>query len=491
MRYFAAMLIATVWSTFVAAQPPHQIMLDAYADLSTASAEAVPYIRYLSLANLKEDKENYQKYIGLLSGHLNSLSRYAKIVPPKLVKDYLLKFDIRDYQWDPKVYEQFAEDDPYFHVRAVLVPAYVTGKQPDPVKKDDKQDAKKDDKAVVKKDESKSLWAPWLIKDDDSAKKLEKLYEVTGSTTIVLRADWFFHQTAISEKRRVGYYGLLGIKKIEDFEAAMRFDRKLAKDLERVRVVVSSDITLEPRRLEGTRSATGDVWRTFDSEEAVGKKNPLVFLDDELEFDASEQFGHLPNGLPVWWLGNGKNVRQDKAPDQVVGGDRTKAGEHRGRGNDRRLHVNLSCIRCHFVGKNSGVKDFNHEHIDWIKSPDYEKLKELQSKYLEEIDSRVAASRLVYETSVKRASGMATKDYGEAYDEFWSRYDNAHIDLKRGAIELGVTPEEFKAGLERQEKIIGYVHPLLSIIKNGGYIPINQWQEVYSLSHAVIRGVQP
>lgn len=133
MRYFAAMLIATVWSTFVAAQPPHQIMLDAYADLSTASAEAVPYIRYLSLANLKEDKENYQKYIGLLSGHLNSLSRYAKIVPPKLVKDYLLKFDIRDYQWDPKVYEQFAEDDPYFHVRAVLVPAYVTGKQPDPV----------------------------------------------------------------------------------------------------------------------------------------------------------------------------------------------------------------------------------------------------------------------------------------------------------------------------------------------------------------------
>lgn len=477
MRNVLALFCLLVCAFSVQSQAPYQAVLDVYTDLSYMPADAQPYIRYLDLGNLTGDKEEYQRYINILSGHVNLLSKYSKIQPPVLVKNYLLRMDIRDYAWDPKVYEQFAIDDPYYHVKATVTPAT-------PAKEDKKVDP-------AKKADVKDLWAPWLYQDANGLQKLTKMYDATGSTTIILRADWFFHQTAVQEKRTVGYYGMLGIKKIEDFEAAMRFDRKLTKDLERTRVVMSSEITLEPRRLEAVKSATGDVWRTFDSEVAIGKKNPLEFLDDELEYDASEQFGHLPNGLPVWWLGNGKDVRQDKAPDNIVGGDQTKVGERRGRGNDRRLHISLSCIRCHFTGANDGVKEFTAEHIDRLVSVSYEKKKELEAKYLAEIEPRVKASRLVYETAIKQAAGMPSKEFGKAYDEFWSRYDNAHVDLKRAAADMGVEPAQLQTSLDRQQKILGRLHSSLNIIKNGGYIPINQWQEVYSLAHAYLRGVQP
>ena len=471
----------------VPVKPPHQAVADAYTDLSYVRAEDQPFTRYLDLGNLVGDQEAFQRYLGVLSCHINSLSKVADLKAPTLVKGYLLRFDLRDYDWDPKVYEQLAVNDPYYHIKVQIVPESM---QKDTAKNGEakKADAKKQD---GKQEDKKDLLAPWLFNDEQGKTRLSRLFEATGSTTIVMRADWFFNQTAVQEGRTVGYYGLLGVKKIEDFEALVRFDRKLAKDLERIRVVVFSGITLEPRRVELTRSTTGDYWRTFDSAEAVGKKNPLVFLDDDFEFDASEQFGHLPNELPAWWLGDGKHVRQDKAPDNVVGGDALSAADRSGRGNDRRLHINISCIRCHYRGTDSGIRTLDPAPISKILAADYVKLRELTSKYFAPIDARTKADRLVYEEVVKKASGMGTKDYAKAYDEFWIRYETARVGLKRAAADLGVEPEALQAALERQEKILGYVHPALSILQSGGEIGIIQFQEVYSLAQAVLRGVQP
>jgi uncharacterized Fe-S cluster protein YjdI len=464
------------------AQAPSQAVLDVYADLSHVPPDDQAHMRYLDLGNFRlfeEPKEKVALYIKTLSGHINSLSKKGLIRQPVVVKDYLLRLDLRDYGWDPQVYEQLAEGDPYFHLKVKFThPAGAKVVIPDAGK------AAKDAKDAAKAQE-KDLLAPWLAPDQASQEKLDKLYNAVQSQAIVLRADWFLEQTATADGKKVGYYGLLGIKKIQDFEALMRFDRKATLELERARAIVFSEIVLQSRRVDMVRSATGPVWRSFDSIRTVDKQDPLVVLDDELIYDASEQFGHLPNGLPVWWLGNGKGDRQDKAPDNIVGRDRFSQN------NDGRLHVGLSCIRCHMRGKSEGLKDFEPAPLKHVPAIDRNKYLELTQKYFGKIEPALQESRLKFKEAYAEAAGMDMKQYADLYQELYSRYVDAKVDLKRAAADLGVVPDNLQKAIDRHDRVLGYVHPYLSILGSGGSIPISQFESVYGLIQAVLRGVQP
>ncbi len=426
-----------------------------YADLSAIGAQDRPYVRYLDLSNIPEDKR--EEVFKTLAGHVNALSRETDLASPAAVKGGLVRVDLRDYGWDAKVWEGFAAIDPWFHV-----------------------DLEKDGKKF-------RAGAPWLAETEEARKKLTAILHDMGTEAPVLRADWWFSQTAVQEGRKVGYYDLLGIKAEKDFQALIRFDPKLSAKLEHRRAVVFSGITLQPRRVERTPTVLGGLWRSFDNSNATAKANPLVFLDDEFTFEATEQFAPLPNGLPVWWLANGKGDRQDKAPDNIVGGDRTTHS------NDTRLQINLSCIRCHFAAKDeSGIKPIVDAKIRKISATDYDKIREIQRQYLRALKPSIEADQRNYEGAIKQATGgMTGQEWATGYAKLWSWYEDAKVDLARAAGDLGCKAEDLKAGLERQEKTTGNLHPMLSIILSGDAIPIRQWEEVHPLAQTVIRGVQP
>lgn len=442
-----------------------------YADLSAIGAKDRPFVRYLDLSNIPEDKR--EEVFKTLGGHINALSRETDLASPAAVKGGLVRIDLRDYGWDAKVWEKFRDIDPYFHVQ--IVKDWPGGDY----------EGKPYDKGSFKV--SQTAGAPWLAETDDARKKLTAILYDMETEVPVLRADWWFAQTAVQEGRKVGYYDLLGIKAEKDYHALIRFDPKLSAKLEHRRAVVFSGITLQPRRVERTPTVLGGLWRSFDNSTAVAKANPHVFLDDEFTFEATEQFAPLPNGLPVWWLANGKGERQDKAPDNIVGGDRTTHS------NDTRLQINLSCIRCHFAAKDEmGIKPIVDKKIGRITAKDYDKLRELQRQYLRALKPSIESDQRNYETAIKQATGgMTGQEWATAYAKLWSWYEDAKVDLTRAAGDLGCKADDLKAGLERQEKTTGNLHPMLSIILAGDAIPIRQWEEVYPLAQTVIRGVQP
>src|SRR5207253_2525217 len=62
----------------------------------------------------------------------------------------------------------------------------------------------------------------------------------------------------------------------------------------------------------------------------------------DFRHQAEEHYLTLPNGLPVYFLGNAQGERQDSAPD-FIGSDTSVLNVSR----DGRIHVCLGCVRCH------------------------------------------------------------------------------------------------------------------------------------------------
>ena len=449
-----------------------------HADLASLPDEVRPLVRYLDMSNLTVEER--EKAYQVLAGHVNGLSKEADFTAPALVKGRLLRVNLADYLWDAKTWEEFAKTDPYFHLEIEQRYPWGGGIWPGT-----NQHYAAGSFTVIDK---KNVLAPWLAETEVEKKLLAEIIGSVQSQAFILRADWWMVNTATQEGRTVGYYGMLGLKDQKDFEKLVRFDKIQASRLEQRRTVIFSGITLQPRRIERTATVLGGLWRTSDSANAVAKHNPLAFLDDDLEFDATEQFAPLPNGMPAWWLGDAKGKRQDKAPDNVVGGDRT------GHGNDTRLHINLSCIRCHMLrAGEAGIKNIDDVKVKTLRADDYQKLRDLRRQYLRDIGPSMEADRKGYELAIKTATGgMPSKEYAAAYAEFYSRYEDARIDLARAAADLGTTEEKLKAALIRQERYVKTgLHPVLSVLAGGGEIPVRQWEELYGVSQTILRGIQP
>lgn len=458
---------------------PYEVIHQVHADLVKLPLEARHNLRYLSLYNNNSFEERV-KDIKALSGHCNGLSREVDSTAVAIVPNTsgtLLRINLDDYQWDTTVWEKL--EDPYFS-------QFDTVRSGTPKTWDGKgvwDDGKSYPAGSFTYYERKKtrVLAPWLTETEESKSKLAEVLLWTKSKVPVVRADWFLYQTVIQQGRKVGYYDFLGIKNQKDFEKAIRFSEELANKLEHRRVVTFSGITLQPRRIERTNSVLGGVWRTFDNREAVDDKNPLRILDNEFKFDATEQIGPLPNGMPAFFLGNNKGERQNKAPDDIVGGDRT------GQGNDTQLHINLSCIRCHFGSnkKEMGVKEVSFNKIVKLKSTDYQKYLELKRQYLRDIEGPIKVDRANYQAAIKASSGMEPFEYANQIQKIYARYDV--VTPASAAAGLGITKEKMLERFRDYDTKYG-LDPVLSILMGGDSIGPVQWEEVIPLAHLTIRG---
>ncbi len=437
--------------------------------------EIRPYIRYLVLDDPDSGK--------ILNGHTNQLSRSQDIVQAVHLEGKVMRINILDYGWDLKTWELLADADPYYHADLDVGGKKVRALSP--------------------------ILAEGVIEQTVGKEKvyhnckenIEYLVSQTKSKAPILRADWFFNQTAIQADRGpTGYYDFLRVKDEKDFQRMIGFDAKLARDFGKVlRESVSvSGVTHQARAFEIQKAQGGWYLKSYDFIRAVGKKNPLRVLGEDIskEADATEQYGALPNGLWATFLANGKGERQDSAPDKIASDSFSKS-------TDKRVHINASCTRCHVQGGvqplDGFIRNLAHNPL-LIGSPDYQKHLELRREYLKSLTVSLETARLLYEDAIKEATGgWDSATYAQKYGSFWSAYEDAHIDLAWAARDLNLKADVLKGIIERRIAA-GYIDPSKGgpdyvlanfVAKTPKIINIRTWEEVFQLAHIIIRGERP
>ena len=454
--------------------PPVRVIAAAAHDVLSVPPGRRCQTRYLSLAEVPAAER--AEFLQVLSGHLNGFGRRTRLFAPVVVPGTagrLARIYLDTYGPHLKpVWERLTS--PYEHVTIETVTPWAGGVWP--------QDGQYYAAGTFRVREKQRALAPWLSAGPGGKEALAALVGATETKCPLVNASWFLWQTAVQEGRgRTGYYDFLGVKDRKSFEALVRFDGKLAADLEQRRVVVFSGITQEPRRVERTATVLGGLWRTFDSALAQDKHNPARVLNGDLEFDVTEQIAALPSGMPAFLLADSKGVRQDKAPDSIVAGDRASA-------RDGRLHINLSCIRCHYAGTARVLLDIKAVPIRRLASPDYQKFEQLADLYLRDLAPLLERDRAGFEAAIKAASGgLSPAEYAAAYARAYARYDTARVDLEQAARQFGCPPAVLRRGLVAQEAA-GTLDPLASILLAGDAIPIRQFEEIQSALYSATVG---
>lgn len=483
------LLILVVLVMPAPAQSPAMAVELAARDLARVRQERRASTRYLSMYHVQGEKTLAQ-WDAVIRFWANSLSRESELTSPRLVAPGLWRVDLDDYRWPVEVWERLAEAEPYFSVRLVQVEAKVvkvrkwwpggqdsTGRYfaPHWYEVEEKQGGG---------EKGQNAAAPWT-----PAKDAVYLREATGSAVPVVRADWWLAQTAISVDRKAGYYDWLGLgKKEADFQALVGADVKRANDLRKeARAVVGrSGVTLNNRGLARVPSLTGAYWFSLDFAKNTEEKNPLRLLDPDIKPDASEQYGNLPNGLWAFWLQNGAGERQDTAPDNI-------ASDGKASGTDRRVHVGLSCARCHV----EGIRPIN----DWMRrvykppfsledSLDYKRTIELRSRYLGNLERSIKRDQDDYAEVLKGLNGLSPTENAKALAVAWDAYVEADLDAARLATWLGTDEKTLLTALRaeaaRLQKAGGKLDPVLAGVVQGVEVRVEHVEEVFALLQDVL-----
>jgi hypothetical protein len=484
---------------------PADVVALAAADAATLAPSVQVQARWLSLHNLPAASRAEAAQI--LGGHLNSLSREPDVVRPvPVARGMLLRISTEDYGSAFAVaWEKLADQEPYFHVTTLSATEdeyeevtvefgfWVT---PAGEKYTGRKRAEKDtwertrlEKERRKKPKVKTgRLAPWLLRTPKEKAALEYLIGVTESDSPIITAEWFVVQTAIQDQRKPGYYDFLGVKDEATFQRLVGYtERDIDPSfLREVRESVAvSGVTLQPRAIERKEKVGGALWRTRDIRVAKDKSNPLRVLDDKLVFDATEQYGHLSNGLWAMFLGNAKGERQDSAPDFI-------ASDSTAPHNDRRVHIYLSCARCHSA---SGLQEIDgwvrgvlNAPPNFLAAADIKEAKRLRQQYVRRLEPHLVADRKRYSDALLEATGGLTPEkYASGLALLWKTQAEDAVTVDRAARDLGCSVKELQDALAAQGAA---VDPTLSAFRLPKPRPISlgSWQESYALAQLAIGG---
>ena len=433
-------------------------------------------IRYLDLSSIPP-AERESSYL-VLSGHLQHLSRSSLITRPQVVPGSggsLLRIDLANYGIDLTVWESLKEADPYYHARVERIVSdkywYAGGVA---------TDGKYYGAGWYQRQTRKSAisLAPWLVPTEQHKRDLAYLVMVLKSETPILRADWFFFQTAANK-----YYDFLGIKTVADFEKVVGFDRKLFDGFSvEVRASVAiSGVTLQPRAIARRAALGGGYWTTYDFRAFQAGRNPLELLGGDIEKDAnaSEGYALLPSGFWATYAADGKGVLQQTVPPDI-------ANDHLSRSNDKQIRPNISCTRCHYE---SGLKPINDWHRNLIAPPlslnlgsnkSLAEVIQLRQQYARKLEPLLKKDRSVFEEAVKETTGWDAKTYAQKYAAFYERRELAKVDLAWVERDTGVPQKQILTALNRSIAA-GKGDPVLSVLALEGErsvgIPIQVWEQ--------------
>lgn len=472
----------------------------AHADLSRLPPAVRPSVRYISLHWLTE--KDRAGIVPVVAGHCQHLSRSSDIVRPAVVGGgMLLRVNLDDYGWTPELWDKL--QDPYFlefqKVAYVEKEVYeyetvYPGRPASDGKYYPGYGRLKWTKTVKVPVKDVVALAPWLIENEEDKGRAAEVLEWTAARTPIVRADWWFNATAIQADRDAGYYDWLGVKDEKDFQRLIGFDRKLFEGfrLEVREAVALSGVTLQPRGITRHDAAGGGYWRSLDFKRAEGKTNPLDVFGRDLEktYDASEQFGVLPNGFWATGLFDRAGKRQDSAPPEI-------ASDGASRSHDRRVHVNASCIRCHATGGLQEIDGWARNLLNpplELRSKDYKEARELRQMYLRRLEPFLARDRAAYAAAVLEATGLKTEEYAKRYGAFWESYEDRRVTLEVASRDLAIEPAELRKKLLAWIKAGKELSPAASVFVHEGAraraLGIRQYEQVIPELNRVVRGVK-
>lgn len=371
------------------------------------------FVQFLSLYAIPAEER--EEAIRVLNFHINSLSRRPSLSRPKLVSPTLLLLDRRDYGWLRAVTNRLADVDPYFH-----------------------QLVKIDGKV-------KTVNAPWL-----PAEAIDLLVAETRSRVPILRADWFFTQTAISKGRVAGYYAFLQLKNRADFQKLVGFDKKNAQDSFRevATILQRSKVSQRNRQIFRFGAADSGYWETRDQlEKQSDEGNAINQLDNDFVHQAEELYGVLPNDLFAMHLNDAAGGQQQTAPDEV-GADTESTSL------DPKIHAYLSCVRCHKEGLRP-IRDFARPLFGGpigrlvVAKNDKKLLQRLEQLYLKDYERKRKADNLRYAAALAELNGEKWTPIrnAEAVKEAWRAWNDARVTRELAARELGVSEAVLKKTL--------------------------------------------
>lgn len=511
-----AALVAALVAT--AADPPPEVPVTPAEVIAACAADLAklgpvpPGVRYVSLHNWPaKDRDVMAKVI---SGHVNGLSREPDIVPPVRVGAWLLRIDADDYgkvfaqQW-----ERLGVAEPYWHdadeqlaedeYETVDV-EYGYWVRPDGSKRaggarkhaDERWETTRTEKERRKKaTRTVRGFAGWAVPDGAAKKAFETMQAKLGGTDApVVTAEWLLAQTAVQFQRTPGYYDFLGVKDQRTYEAAIGFTEKGVDPgfLRELREAVANGTVTGPdvvRRLVRYEKVGGGYWFSQDvnlrQAKDPGRANATTNLGDDLEFQAVEAFGHLPNGMWATGLFSDRGERQDVAPD-FIASDGTAPHA------DRRVHVNLGCLRCHTDGGlqpiDGWVRNVLNSPPNFLATKDAKAARELRQQYTRRLEPYLQRDRDRYNAALFEATGMKSAEYAAAYAKAWQRAAEDPVTVERAARDLGCTVDALQKALAAQgEK----VDPDLAAFRlpKPRAIPVVVWYRSYARAQDALRGV--
>ena len=485
------------------------------------------HLRYLSLHSYPSAmRQDVIKDVNYL---LNCLSHNDEIVTAAVggPDNLLVRVNLRDYDIDPKDWDELGLTDPYYHKdleQVTETPKSVTKyrevgtgryRQEYPggplTEIKEKQAYKENVAASVKKEKTRAL-------SGANPESLLNLTYYTQSKAPILRADWWIVNASTSP----GYYKLLRLKNIKDVKELAGFDAR-AQDRKEVKATVvtsgsyglTTPVARNNRILARTPTFQGYYWETFDfknnlkarnvinnflnikeNEEGnfeVGKLSGLNAKDwlkeirkEKLGFrDAGELIFSLPNGIQGYALTNDKDELIDEAAIEVAVDSTSR---------DFRVINARSCIWCH----SDGIRPFkSHFQLQvgqrqltdlGIALKDKEKALELQefirrtygSPNFEEV---VDTDRQLYVKAVARANGLSIEKNATLFRSLWNSYAEDQLDTNRICYELGIQPEQIKELFALRKDGVNSGVLLQQLLQPPINIRREHWEEVFDTAY--------
>lgn len=452
-------IAATLPSASAWATSPQAALEAAWRDARQLDGQLGPRTRYLSLYHFTPAER--AEAMKALNYQANALSHSPERVPLKAIGVDLIRVTLDDYEWDAAVWEKMIVE-PWFHALVEVDQPYGYA------------DARGKWVTTEVKREKSRAQAPWL-----DQRMAQELVAITQSQVPIVRADWWFIQTArqlnLSNKETgFGYYDWHGFKDRAAFE---KITQKRLRSAEVRAIVDDSGVAAHNRQVvqfEGN-------WLTLDTDDDTGTGNAIRNpRKGDYKHKAEEHFAFLPNELFAVFLCDDKGNRQAKAPD-FIGSDTTSTS------NDRAIHVGLSCWRCHVEGLRP-IDDWarRNERALELQFADLKTSIEIRRQYLSDLKKAVERDRAVYAAALKEVNGLSPEDNAKVYAAAWQRWADRPRDLDQAARELGTSAEVLRAVLLKTPSIDPVLAGLLT-----GPLKVTQWEEVAPQAFLLVKGIRP
>jgi hypothetical protein len=516
MMRLGVMALLAFAVTAVASTPADAVACAAM-DLRAVPPADRPYIKYHTLYAVPE--KDRAEFLKPYSFHVNTLSRKAKLRPfslsqarerlnpldlSRVITNDLVRLDTRNFKWPLEVYERLAQVDPYFREARIefeekeveVVKDWPGGVWPKEQGGDGNNWAagkyKTKEKQRVPKAGKNLDGALWLPNDD-----LAYLIKETRSRTPVLRADWFFTQTAVSKDRVAGYYDFLEVKSRDDFHRLVGFDAGLARgrEAEVASIFRRSGVSARNRQIYRFGAIDMGLYQTRDAFNRQTKdRNAVDALNGDFKHQAERLYGPLPNKLFAYHLNDDKGAQQKTAPPDV-GPDKASTS------NDGEIHAYVSCVRCHLEGLRP-LNDYGRQLWQGgnvLVSYSKEKLDRLEQLYLIPLQQEVEDDNAKFARSLRQLNGPAwtPQRNAAAVKKLWEAWHDADVTPEVAARELGCTEAHLLKSLERYvtppaDGGLGQQVPnsLVAFLRRPALPMLREhFEEHYALLQRIIRGL--